>query len=34
MVVVTAPYSAISKKLEEGEQVQIVDEDDLYKVKD
>ena len=31
MQVVTAPYSAISKKLEEGKQVEIVDEDRLYK---
>ncbi len=31
MQVVTAPYSAISKKLEEGKQVEIVDEDKLYK---
>ena len=31
MQVVTAPYSAISKKLEEGKQVEIVDEERLYK---
>ena len=31
MQVVTAPYSAISKDLEQGELVKIVEEDDLYK---
>ena len=34
MQVVTAPYSAISKKLEEGKQVEIVDEDRLYKAEE
>lgn len=34
MEVVTGPYSAISKKLEEGKLVQVVDEDDLYKSSD
>jgi HlyD family secretion protein len=32
--VVTGPYSAISRKLEKGEEVQVVDEDELYKKDD
>ncbi len=31
--VVTGPYSAVSKKLEEGNEVKVVDEEDLYKDK-
>ncbi len=31
--VITGPYSAVSKKLEEGDEVKVVDEEDLYKNK-
>ena len=32
--VITGPYSAISKTLEEGDRVEVVDEKDLFKRKD
>jgi len=32
--VITGPYAAVSKKLEQGDEIEIVDEEDLYKKKD
>ena len=32
--VITGPYAAVSKKLDQGDQIKIVDEEDLYKKKD